>query len=291
MFSKSRLLFLILTASVFVVTNDFKEHPHPAKAQSANDKLTLQIETSNNRYLQAEPILFGLKLLNQTSSPIQWSGLLQIGQNTAFLVRNSIGEEKRIDNFYFGSVLIGQYTMESGKTVQTKSILQEKDLERVFPEAGQYEVRIEFTYDKDNSGTNKEAIISNPVAITIDKPTGINREAFDYLKKTLEPSQTKVSPTKLAMLQQHFVDNYRDSVYAKYIIFKLGNNYKFQREYEKAERELCKIRNENFLFKPDVERTLQDLAVKLRPMPIILNLPEDAIPPPIPKPCINQPNL
>lgn len=257
-------------------------------AQSEIPKLTLEFSAEQNTYVQLEPILIRFKLSNQTNAPIKYHGLLGLGSQLNFLVRQENGEVVRLDSFYNGNRSLSFYTMQPNNSYERKELLEEKILEAVFPHPGRYEVRVEFTYSKDIGGKQQEKIISNPVTFEIHAPQGINKQAYDYIKQTLEPKQNKVSIEELVQLRQHFMDNFGNSVYGKYIAIKLAGNYQMLGDDGKAERELCKIANVNFIYSDQVKQTLQKLAAKLRPMPLIPNLPQNVPLPPKPRPCSEQ---
>lgn len=261
-----------------------------AAAQTAPPKLTLEVSTSQNNYLLLEPIPIKFKLLNQTNVPIIWSGSLSLSENVYLLVKGGNGAEIRSESFFSGGGLIGSSVMQPGMNVEKLVLLNEKRSEMIFARPGRYEVRVEFNYYKNSEGQQHEKIFSNAITINIQEPQGINRQAYEYIKRTLEPDEFNVHPSQFVLLQQYFVNNFGNSVYGKYMVVKLAGTYEVLGEHAKAERELCRISTVNFYYSAQVRRDLMRIAARLRPMPIIPNLPENAPRPPLPQPCVNIPN-
>lgn len=290
---KLSTLFATITFIAYVVIFGFQQiQPSFAKAQADNEspKLTLELSTPQNSYIQLEPIPLDFKLLNQTNQALTWRGTFMLGEDIDLLVKGDNGQEKRFDGrkFFLGSVISLPRTTQPGAEIKANNLLGDVNLiEFVFPKSGTYQVRVEFRYDKiSGQEQQQEKILSNPITLHIKEPQGIDWVAYNYIKNTLEPARERqrVSPEELAQLQQTFINNYSSSVYAKYIVVKLASAYRGLGEDEKALRELCKVSDEKFYYSKEVERELHRIHIKLHPT-VLLPLPENATVPPRPHPC------
>lgn len=259
------------------------------EARNKSAKLALQISTSQESYLLAEPISVNLKLSNQTDQPISWRGSLKGGPNINLLVRNDAGVNSRLDgnsqpaDYYFSLKV-----MPPGEEAQESLLIVEDSAEYLFPSPGRYNLQVEFVYYTQAKGKQQTKILSNSITVNILEPQGINRQAYQHLKKTLEPALRQTNAEAIAQAKQEFVNRYKDSVYAKYIIFSLANNYQTLGQDAKALRELCKISGENFHYSKDVERAAFRINEKLHPV-VLRPLPEDAPLPIVLHPCTGKP--
>ncbi|HEX9927992.1 MAG TPA: hypothetical protein VGB02_05525 [Pyrinomonadaceae bacterium] len=260
-------------------------------AQSETAKLAFDLAVSQNNYVLLEPIPFQFKLANRTNTPITWRGLLMFGSNLDLLIRYENGEEFRWEgqNRFLGSPITGFVTLQSGQEIQRKDMLGGSQiLEKVFSRPGKYEVRAEFRYDKNSQSGQRETILSNSVTINIVEPNGVDRQAYNYIKQVVEPARYRErASSELLQLQQNFLDNYGNSVYAKYIAVEVASGYKASGENAKAKKELCKIHDVNFYFSEQVRRSIWEIDAKLNPR-VLVELPENAKVPLVPHPCTGR---
>jgi hypothetical protein len=259
------------------------------EAQTTTAKLTFEISTSQNKYVQLEPIPFNFKLSNQTNEPIRWRGIPMIGQDIKFLVRGEDGQEVRWDGKGFGLIGTTFSVIQPGQEIWRKDILTSvPTLEEILSRPGRYEIRAEFRYNNGANEKQKEVIVSNPITINILEPNGVDRQAYNYIKQVIEPARYRERASgEVFQLQQNFLDNYGNSVYAKYIAIELASGYKGSGENAKAKRELCKIHNVNFYFSEQVRRNIWELEAKLHPR-VLVELPENAPIPLVPHPCTGR---
>lgn len=283
-------IFTLAICIVLVAGIQLKQ-AHKVAAQSDTAKLAFDLATLQNNYALLEPIPFQFKLANRTNTSIKWRGLLMFGSNLDLLIRYENGEEFRWEgqNRSLGSPITGFLTIQPGQEIQRKDMLGGSQiLEKVFSRPGKYEVRAEFRYDKNSQNSQRETIISNSVTINIVEPNGVDLQAYNYIKQIIEPARYRErSSNELLQLQQNFLDNYENSVYAKYIAVEIASGYKALGENAKAKRELCKIHNVNFYFSEQVRRNIWEIDAKLNPRALV-ELPENAKVPLIPHPCTGR---
>ena len=294
----NKLFVVALIIAACVIMLEFWSNSNNSiQAQTEASKLTLELSTSKSNYFQLEPVEFNFKLSNSSVEPVKWQGLLILGSDLDFLIKSPGSEENRIEGrkMSIGTVASAPSVIQPGGEFISNAILGSvEEQEKVFPEPGTYQVRVEFNYKEITAEEVKQIkIASNPVTIHISAPQGVNLEAYNYIKNTLEKARSeRVSADEMLRLRRNFVNNYRGSVYAKYEILKLALAYRAGGEDLKALRELCKISNENFNYSKQVQKTMQLIYVKLSP-PDLTPLPPDAPIPQRPHPCVwlqSQPN-
>lgn len=284
-----KLLLLGLMGLAFGVVSAFWSKQitsNTVKAQSEIPKLSLEISNSKDNYLRAEPVLLNIKLSNQTDQPISWRGLLGVGSNINFVIQDINGKKSRWEGNKYaeGSFYSILKVMHQQEEIQQPLFLNKDLVETLFSTPGQYTLQVEFVYNTDSETAQRTAIFSNSIIINILEPKGIDRQAYLYLKETLDPTLSKSNTRELAQVQQEFVDKFRGSIYAKYIIVDLAATYQTLGEDEKALRELCKISGENFYFSKSVVNALNRIDAKLHPV-VLTPLPENVPAPPYQNHC------
>jgi hypothetical protein len=201
------------------------------------------------------------------------------------IATNADGVETRFEgkNYVQPSTYIPIRVMQPGEQVQGSWLLETQLLDRFFLNAGTYSFRVEFEYDRGVPGEPRTKITSNSISINVLEPQGINLQAYQYIRENFGASSHNLNNHAIAELRQEFVNRFRNTVYAKYIIVKLGEDYQRLGEDAKAVRELCKISGENFHHSERVERTVRAIGARL--YPINWNLPPGAPPPIVRHPC------
>lgn len=292
------------------------EHTRVNVATAQNQTmLTLEVSTVQNSYLQREPIPVNLKLSNRTTVPIKWNGFLHIGPDINLVSRSETGVEVRWTGktLNLDAPFMNTAIMQPNGTKEEKNIIDENLAEKLFPQPGRYQMKIEFIYSNYTYGQEQiETVASNPITIEITEPHGVNRKAYDYLKNTYEPTKKRGNVREIVGVEQYFVDNFPNSTYWKYITYKLANTYPVIGELEKAEREFLKITDLEFYYTEQVEEQFNKLVKKLGrdkrnpkqlqsgsqppiprpiPAPTIISVPSSNNPPvviPIPNPNPNR---
>jgi hypothetical protein len=287
--SRKTFVFLVVIAvfvCVITITRTQVNSITNTNQSTGFSNLTLQISSSKTRYVKLEPIPIGIGLKNGTANSVNFSTVLGLGPYLSLSVRNENNEEVQLQGNMLlpGYALItpASYTLSPNEVRQKQELLADS-LEKMFPRSGRYTIQISLI------DSSNERITSDPLTIEINEPQGIDRQAYNYIKGTIEPVQNRARIREMVQLQQYFVDNFRGSVYVKYVAVKLAGAYQALGEHGKAERELCRVKNINFFFSDHINRTLEKLNAKLRPVTPIRDMPEDAPVPPLPRPCTNNP--
>lgn len=250
-------------------------------------QLKLELSTSQNKFVQLEPIPFNLRLSNQTTIPIKWNGLLEIGNDISFVARAEDGTITSWNGSGHGAdIIMDTEAMQPGENKTVQSLIDDSLAERLFSRPGRYQLQVEFRYlDYSFGQTQAQTIKSNPITIDVKEPVGNDRRAYDYLKNTYKPIRQRGNVEDRIRAQQYFVDNFQHSVYWKYITHNLAVAYSFRNENETAEREFFKLVDVEFYHSKDVKKQLGHLAKKLgRPTALsnhppgapLQNLPLDA---------------
>lgn len=261
-------------------------------AQTERPNLTLNLASPKSSYLQLETIPLTFKLSNRTTQPVKWQGIFTFGSDMDLIIQPSGGQEKIIEGrmLNMGALVSAPATMQTGQEIESGAIIDGVSLfEKAFPSPGTYQVRVKFRYEKiDGDRSSQETVLSNPVTINIAAPQGIDLEAYNYIKNTLERARrdrvSRASTEELVAFQKNFVDTYSTSVYAKQQIWKLAVTYQALGDNLKAVRELCRLSNDNTYYSEQVQRLLYSIDVKLHPIDTT-PLPENVPTPVRPHPC------
>ena len=278
-----------------------RSQPPKMKLVAANNQphLKFEVSTSNRKYLQREPIPIDFKLSNQDSVPITWIGIFRsFSPNTNLISRSENGTEIRYIGNNSTSVdeLASSAIIQPGRNLESKNLISDFLVKKLFPSPGRYELTVEFIYAEIIFGQQTlEKLVSEPIIIIVEKTSGVDRKAYDYLENVFDPANISDS-LKGMIARQYFADNFSDSVYWKYETFRLARFYSATGKYEKAEREFLKIYEIDYYYSEKIEREFIILARKLgrdkrkpkfrkgyinEPMPQIITLPP---PMPIPLP-------
>lgn len=286
MIKKTKIIVLIGTiiGVIYVgLVSDLQQN----NAQTGSGKLTLEISTAKTDYLLVEPISLNLYLSNRTAQPISWKGLLMIGPDINFVSRNATGDEIRFEGNKYVTGLFGSSVKSTLAGEQTsQEILLDRHLAEVlFPNPGQYTLQVEFLYRLDAEGRQPIKITSNSLSLNVNAPTGINREAYDYIKGPLEEVNGKSDVRAIVQSEEEFLNRFRNTVYAKYISVSLARTYQTLGQNEKALRELCKISNENFYYSKEIQKKVFEIDSVIRPV-TLSPLPENVPAPKLQNPCL-----
>ncbi|HEX8737110.1 MAG TPA: hypothetical protein VF721_17395 [Pyrinomonadaceae bacterium] len=219
---------------------------------------TLKVELEKSKYTLLEPIpaQFKLKIPSTDATPKIVRGIsIRInfkGQTREFtgLTSNiSMGEPQPLP----GRNIAGQNT---NNELKYYDYAEEEIIERAaefFPEPGNYKIQF-FLY-------GFKGIASNAIDIIIEEPTGINREALNFLNKYENPLSFQWIFTEkdgIAQLE-NFVNKYAESVYGEYAIYQLGLTYFNRGKFDKAKIEFEKLRNsKNKIIAGYAENSLRD---------------------------------
>lgn len=223
-----RIFFLVIT--IICVFNIFicaQEINNPVDGKS----FEVRLEKSN--YLQGEPIFARFNCVLSSNEP-----------SPNFISDSSIkiSFNGNIKEYLGLSPIIGSGRGKVFPPDDKKIILlpysEENRISRVdefFPIPGDYQIQF-YIY----------GLSSNIINIKIEEPTGINKEAFDFLKSNGVNGSFNLWTPKIKdsiSLLEQFVANYGGSVYAESAIHRLAVDYLNVGELDKAQREFEKIKN------------------------------------------------
>ncbi len=246
-----------------------------SNAQSENkDNVgrVLEVQFNKKTYVLNEPIFaeFKVKLLTSDDKPIfqndtlvkikfrdeikQFGGLTA---NTGTPIRFP-KTDKGYENVFpsDGTLQPLSESSNGGRLVLYDKEVAIERVEEFFPESGNYEIRFFL------SGISKE-LASNSINLTIEEPTGINKDAFDFLNKHKDGfSFNWVYEEKDGInALKTFVERFSQSVYGETAIRRLGLYYFNRDEQDKAQAEFEKLKSsKNKTIVENAEKSLIDVA-------------------------------
>ena len=245
---KQSLLITIMLSLLFLSSNpeSFAQEQGNRRESSFSD-LTLGITAPKEVFNQLEPIPLIVSLSNKTDRPVLGHLTLKFAANYVHLfVRQVGGDKRRIENLSMIQPLIGAYPQK----ILPGSVLQEKqlvdlELDKIFPYPGEYQLQARLL---DIDG--KKTIESNLLRIQILEPTGLDRQAFDFIKNNGNPSYflngyDRVVDNKPLTILEEFVSRFSGTAYGDYAIFQLAGVYFAKEDYEKAIKHLEKLANKS----------------------------------------------
>lgn len=242
----SLMLFAYSLATFSVRGQDVQKYGDEAEGFVINPKMSFRIDVEKTEFVQLEPISMHYSFTNETGSP--QTTIRPAVLNDSILSVKSGSKIKQYGELSVFRILLARQptTFEPGKGVEGQ-ILLEANLEKFFPKPGTYTIWLGIT------GAKGEMIQSNALEIRIAAPTGIDKEAFDFIQKNKVHQQYPVlfrwkneeEVEYSKVLLEEFVDKFSASVYGEYAIYQLGNYYFRVGQLDKARVELSKLRNSN----------------------------------------------
>ncbi len=270
---KSKTMFarvIFLTSLVSAVTLIWLHESGPGRVEAQSDTdLRLEMSFSQNRYVKHERIDFKFKLSNPTGDRIVLDGPRQFDPGIDFLVQRENGSEIRWKSKnYYGNmgyrVLISPNTIAPGQANEARYLIDEKFATRMFPQPGRYRVRTEYAYeDLSNGGRELRTILSDHINIEVEGLQGVNLLASNYLNNVIETERRNGNPDEMFLALRHFANNFRDSVYWKYVAYELGNILIEKEQYQAAEDVFYDISDIDFFHSKRVDAALSLVGGKL----------------------------
>jgi len=149
---------------------------------------------------------------------------------------------------------------EPGEAYRSKQQLITISPSDVLSQPGEYRIQAVI------HGTNwYEEVKSNLLPVRIAQAKGVDKQAFEYLKGTDSVSELfagfdlSEDPKALGMLEG-LTHNFRDTVYAEYASFRLGEFYFARKEYAKANEHFDKVaKKSDFIYAAKVSEYLNKL--------------------------------
>ena len=253
------VLFVFLQAVTFVSAQDNAGEQVSSGVQSFKS-LTLEIVVPEKNFLSLEPIPIIIKQSNKTGQPALGYKGLQFGLTPIRLYATKVNSNKKTalgsQSGLAGMNYFVNAALAPGERYETNGLIK-VGLDRYFPEPGVYELQAALANDE---GT--QLIESNKVSIEIKMPTGADRTAYnliknssleDYLFSGMQYEKGKATLETLTTV-------HRNSVYAKYGFFLLGETYFDKKQYSQALLNLINLEHdENFIFKDKVKKYLKKI--------------------------------
>jgi hypothetical protein len=221
-------------------------------------KMSFEVALNKDSYLPFEPILAKFRFSNQTE-------FAQTTYNPVFLQESKIriNFNDKITEYNTLSLITSKpfrlpAIYQPGHVYEQEELLSTM-LGVFFPEPGNYEIQFILS-----SSDAAESIASNSIHITIENPTGIDKEAYDFLKKHEKfaglfawASEEK---NGVALLE-NFVSRYGESNYGNLAIYNLGVIYQAKDELDKAQIEFEKVKSgNNKIIADSANKALSDIA-------------------------------
>lgn len=250
------VLFILLMVSsiAFTQTSD-----SDIKRNSGFKKLSFEFELNKNNYLPFEPLFVKFRLSNQTKTPLA-ADRPQFLHDSVLKVMNFRGESKEITNLTLtssgGPLLPGPIPilqpLQSYEEEEKVPVISSD----VFAEPGKYQIQFLIC-----------GIESNVIEITVNKPLGIDKEAFDFLNKHGKDvwfGNIFLEKDGLALMEI-FVNRYAQSGYGELAIYQLGLRYFYTDQLDPAQREFEKIKtSSNKLIAETAKKSLADIEKRLK---------------------------
>ena len=259
---RKHLLLIMLIALSSIATGSLSSAVRAidnSSQKSDFSDLTLEIATAKEEFNQLEPIPLALTLSNKTDETITASTALNFDYHFLTLfVRLPGGERQMIERLSMLQkfVGVGSGKIKPSQTTQLKQLV-DIELDKIFPYPGEYQLQAELM-----DGDSKKVIKSNHLRIRIMEPQGLDRQAFDFIKKNGNPSYflngyERVVDKKPLSILEEFVSRFGETAYGDYATFQLGEVYFYGKDYEKAIKHLEKLANKpDFVFSERVKEYL-----------------------------------
>jgi hypothetical protein len=213
--------------------------------------LTFEIVSTKHEFLPLEPIPLILELNNRSKKPVSGHNALDFSQNHVELfVAGPDGSMNKIEikNPVVKLVELTPKVYGPGEAYRSKQLITVSPGD-VLSQPGEYRIQAVI------HGTNwYEEVKSNFLPVHIVEAKGADKQALDYLRGSANVSELfagfDLSEDQNALSRLEGLTNkFRDTVYAEYASFRLGEFYFFKKEYTKAKEYFDKVaKNANFIF-------------------------------------------
>lgn len=255
---------LITLGVALLVWNALSSHAQelriPVPEQVAEQFAQLKLETSLSApaFLQLQPILLRVRVKNPTSVRIWGHSCLSTQPSYIKLYVRKSGETAwrnwEIPVALLQKVAVDDRWIEPGESFAADLVIA-SGLSIAFPTPANYELYATFR----NVGSNGGVIQSVPVSLSIVAPTGLNRQAYNYIMAS-ERTDFLGDHIGLNFPKDRLLAFNRDfgnSTYGAYTKFKLARWYVANKEYAAAEVLLTQVvAQPDFLLLPEANRYL-----------------------------------
>ena len=217
-----RLLRCLIT--VVALGTGWANLPEPAAATDAS-ALALILSTDKSLYLVAEPVEIRLRLENRGDEDLTGDFYLAYDLDRVRIqIAKGDGEfspyvSKALEIGRRTKTLAEPVTISAGEAVEAIEFVSfdVKQGDVAFPAAGEYRLQALLLYDH-----YAEQLSSNIISLTVVDPTGMNREALDFLQTNnlehlLTPEASLFPSDETAIHQlKVFLDSFAASTYVPY---------------------------------------------------------------------------
>jgi hypothetical protein len=240
------------------------QQANPPDMQGRFSELTLTLSSTKANFVQLEPIPFIISLQNQTDKPIMGHKALDFSLNhVEVYTRNQQEETTRVPDLSLirNLLVVHDNPILPDQGYSTTQLL-ELDLARVFPQTGTYQLKVVI-----GNANWSETVESNYITVNILAPQGIDRKAFDYIKKSSYAEflygADVTNDAKYRQELEQFASKFSESVYGNYATFLLAKYYFYSGQNEKAYERFDRLaKKPNFVYAEKVREYLTKLENK-----------------------------
>ena len=249
---------------VLVCLGVFAQTPGiPKQNKDDFERLSFEVEVEKSNYLLSEPITIKFTFSNKTAdSLISYQPVFTQESELKVIFDGNITTFSSLSSIT-GKPMRFPLTIKPNVSIKDHEMFGPSFSGNFFPVPGKY--IIQFILRRSDA---VKSIASNIIDIVVEEPAGINREAFEFLKrheKYFDLSSWVFQEKEGFALLETFVRQYDRSVYGEFGISSLAYSYLSQGEMEKAKTEFEKISfSQNKLFADDAKRSLADIERKLK---------------------------
>lgn len=225
--------------------------------------LTLELSTKSS-FVRREPIPLELNIKNPTSQPATWYSQPMCGGNMSLIVRKPDGSVwvSGIENGLYKPIPHNE-TTKSGAHKRI-TVLADDGFLKLLAQPGSYQIQVEFAYSDITSGQFvPRRVLSNLAVLQVLEPHGRDRLALTYIESIIDPANRQLESERGLEALEFFYSNFRDSVYGNWKAIELGKRYVSVKRFPAAEAVFFDISDIDFYYTQEVERQLNNLAIKL----------------------------
>lgn len=244
--------------------------------ENSKTGMNLRAETVKSEYLLLEPVY--LKI--QATLPVSYNSS-EIKKHLILIV-TSAEKSQRFEQLSYNLtqgepeqlpaisksgelILLGQTIKTEGKEIarpveeynNSEEHIFIQRVAEIFPKPGNYMIQVVLRDFQGNDG-----LLSNTINISIKEPTDLNKKALNFLSVYEQPlSFSWVWKEKNGVeLLERFVNEYENTVYAGYSIYRLALIYYYRGDINKARNEFEKIKsNENKVIADEANKFLGEI--------------------------------
>lgn len=237
-------LIVVLFVTGLLAQTQLAQSTNEMQGCGFNPRMSLEITSAKPEYLQLETIEINAVFSNKTNEIVSTLNPYLV-VDAAVIVDTGEHERTFRDLTQFRPLLRRvQAHIRPGETVNS-TLLLSYNLPEMFPSPGSYLVRVALPA----SASGSFGIISNPLAITIKEPEGIDKKAYDFIMRNwahryypvLFSWDPEFKTEDGRTILEEFVQRYSQSIYGERAILELGRYYLAHNEAEKARLQFEKI--------------------------------------------------